>query len=77
MSPEDAILTIALFAAFADDVNDERELEHIRQTRNPPAPNHMISRGSIRTHCSIASSWPTRIVEAADVPSAEAPPIIA
>ena len=45
MSPEDAILTIALFAAFADDVNDEREREHIRQTAESlGAESHDLSR---------------------------------
>lgn len=30
MNPENAILTISLFAAFADGANDDREREHIR-----------------------------------------------
>ncbi len=31
MNPENAILTISLFAAFADGANDDREREHIRR----------------------------------------------
>jgi len=31
MTPENAILTISLFAAFADGANDDREREHIRR----------------------------------------------
>ena len=31
MTPENAILTISLFAAFADGSNDDREREHIRR----------------------------------------------
>jgi len=45
MSPEDAILTIALFAAFADDVNDEREREHLQRTAESlGAESHDLSR---------------------------------
>jgi len=31
MTPENAVLTISLFAAFADGANDDREREHIRR----------------------------------------------
>ena len=45
MSPEDAILTIALLAAFADDVNDEREREHLRRTAESlGAESHDLAR---------------------------------
>jgi len=42
MTPENAILTISLFAAFADGSNDDREREHIRrfaETMGTDAPD--------------------------------------
>jgi len=42
MNPDNAILAISLFAAFADGSNDDREREHIRrfaETMGADAPD--------------------------------------